>query len=151
MEQLIEAFGIDARLILIQVVNFGLLMAILTYFLYKPVLKILAQREEKIAQGVKDAEEAGKAKAEATEEKRVVIAAANKEAEAMTARAKDHAVVKADEILATAQAKAEQVARDAVLRSEEVKAQALKESEAEIAKLAVLAAERVLKDRVSAS
>ena len=69
----------------------------------------------------------------------------------MTARAKDHAVVKADEILATAQAKAEQVARDAALRSEEVKAQALKESEAEIAKLAVLAAEKVLKDRVPAS
>jgi F-type H+-transporting ATPase subunit b len=147
MEQLIHAFGIDARLILIQVVNFGLLMAVLTYFLYKPILKVLAERQEKIAQGVKDAEEAGKAKAEATEEKKIVIAAANKEAEAMTARAKEHAVVKADEILATAQAKAEQTAKDALLRSEEIKAAALKESEAEIAKLAVLAAEKVLKER----
>ncbi len=149
MEQLIEAFGIDARLILIQVVNFGLLMAVLTYFLYKPVLKVLAERQEKIAQGVKDAEEAGKAKAEATEEKKIVIAAANKEAEAMTARAKEHAVVKADEILAAAQAKAEQTTKDAALRSEEIKSAALKESEAEIAKLAVLAAEKVLQKRVS--
>jgi len=149
MEQLIHAFGIDARLILIQVVNFGLLMALLTYFLYKPVLKILAERQEKIAQGVKDAEEAGKAKAEATEEKKIVIAAANKEAEAMTARAKEHAVVKADEILAAAQVKAEQVAKDATLRAEETKATALKESEAEIAKLAILAAEKVLKQKTS--
>ncbi len=149
MEQLIHAFGIDARLILIQVVNFGLLMAALTYFLYKPVLKVLAERQEKIAQGVKDAEEAGKAKAEATEEKKTVIAAANKEAEAMTARAKEHAVVKADEIVAAAHAKAEQATKDAALRSEEIKAAALKESEAEIAKLAVLAAEKVLKERTS--
>ena len=149
MEQLIHAFGIDARLILIQVVNFGLLMAILTYFLYKPVLKVLAERQEKIAQGVKDAEEAGKAKAEATEEKKLVIATANKEAEAMTSRAKEHAVVKADEIVAAAQVKAGQVAKDASLRAEEMKAAALKESEAEIAKLAILAAEKVLKERTS--
>jgi F0F1-type ATP synthase membrane subunit b/b' len=78
-----------------------------------------------------------------------VIAAANKEAEAMTSRAKEHAVLKADEILAAAQIKAEQVAKDAALRAEETKATSLKESEAEIAKLAVLAAEKVLKERVS--
>lgn len=149
MEQLIHAFGIDARLILIQVVNFGLLMAVLTYFLYKPVLKVLAERQEKIAQGMKDAEEAGQAKAEATEEKKIVIAAANKEAEAMTSRAKKHAVVKADEILAAAQVKAEQIAKDAALRAQEMKATSLKESEAEIAKLAILAAEKVLKERTS--
>jgi F-type H+-transporting ATPase subunit b len=149
MEQLIEAFGIDLRLIIIQVFNFGILMAALTYFLYKPVLKMLNEREEKIAQGMKDAQEAGAAKAEATEEKKAVIAAANKEAEAMTARAKDHAVVKADEIVADAQKKAEQVVKDASLRGEELKTAALKASEAEIAKLAVLAAEKVLKERAS--
>jgi F-type H+-transporting ATPase subunit b len=149
MEQLIHAFGIDARLITIQVVNFGILMALLSYFLYKPVLKVLAERQEKIAQGVKDAEEAGQAKAEATEEKKLVIAAANKEAEAMTARAKEHAVVKADEILAAAQMKSEQVEKDAALRAGEMKATALKESEAEIAKLAILAAEKVLKGQAS--
>lgn len=149
MEQLIHAFGIDARLILLQVINFGLLMAVLSYLLYKPVLKVLAERQEKIAQGVKDAEEAGKALASATDEKKGIIAAANKEAEAMAVRAKEHAVVKGDELVAQAQAKAEQIAKDATLRSEEMKAAALKESEAEIAKLAVLAAEKVLKERTS--
>lgn len=149
MEQLIHAFGIDARLILLQVINFGLLMAVLSYLLYKPVLKVLAERQEKIAQGVKDAEEAAKAKADATEEKKGIIAQANKEAEAMATRAKEHAVAKGDELVAQAQAKAEQIAKDATLRSEEMKATALKESEAEIAKLAILAAEKVLKERTS--
>ena len=149
MEQLIHAFGIDARLILLQVINFGLLMAVLSYLLYKPVLKVLAERQEKIAQGVKDAEEAAKAKADATEERKGIIAQANKEAEAMATRAKEHAVAKGDELVAQAQAKAEQIAKDATLRSEEMKATALKESEAEIAKLAILAAEKVLKERTS--
>ncbi len=149
MEQLIEAFGIDVRLIIIQVINFGILMAILTYFLYKPVLKMLKDREDTIAKGIADAEAAGKAKAEATEEKNTIIATANKEAEAMTARAKEHASVRGDEIVADAQKKAEQVVKDAALRGEELKSAALKESEAEIAKMAILAAEKVLKERAS--
>lgn len=149
MEQLIYAFGIDARLILIQVVNFGLLMAALTYFLYKPVLNVLKERQEKIARGIADAEAANKARLEATEEKKGIIAAANTEAESMTLRAKEHAVVKADAIVADAQKKAEQVVKDATLRGEEMKSSALRESEAEIAKLAILAAEKVLKERTS--
>ncbi|MEN9920381.1 MAG: F0F1-type synthase subunit b, F-type H+-transporting ATPase subunit b [Candidatus Parcubacteria bacterium] len=149
MEQLIHAFGIDARLILIQVVNFGLLMVVLSYLLYKPVLKMLNERQEKIAQGMKDAEEAGKARLEATEKKKGIIASANKEAEAMSARAKEHADKKADDILTEAQKKAEQVVKDAAMRGEEMKVQARKESEAEIAKLAILAAEKVLKEKAS--
>jgi F-type H+-transporting ATPase subunit b len=149
MEQLIHAFGIDARLIMIQVVNFGLLMAALTYFLYKPVLNVLKERQEKIAKGIEDAEEAGKARLVATEEKRGIISAANQEAEAMTLRAKEHAVEKADAIMAEAQKKAEQVVKDATLRGDEMKATAIRESEAEIAKIAILAAEKVLKERTS--
>lgn len=149
MEQLIHAFGIDARLILIQVVNFGLLMAALTYLLYKPVLKLLAEREEKIAKGIADAKAAEAARASAEEEKKGIIATANKDAEAMTVRATEHAAQKADQIVADAHKKADQVIKDAGERGNEMKAQALKESEAEIAKLAVLAAEKILKERTS--
>ena len=149
MEQLIHAFGIDARLILIQVVNFGLLMVVLTYLLYKPVLNLLKEREEKIAKEISDAKAAEAALATAEEEKKGIIAAANTEAEAMAARATEHASHKADQIVSDAHKKAEQVIKDAGDRGSELKAQALKESEAEIAKLAVLAAEKILKERTS--
>lgn len=149
MEQLIEAFGIDIRLIIIQVFNFGLLMAVLTYFLYKPILKLLAEREATIKKGVEDAAAAESARTQAAEEKKGIIAAANKEAEAMAARAKEHAGVKGDEIVADARKKAESVVKDATLRGEELISQARKESEAEIARLAILAAEKVLKERTT--
>lgn len=149
MEQLIQAFGIDAKLIIVQVFNFGILMVALTYFLYKPVLNMLASREEKIAQGIKDAENAARAKASADEEKKAILATANKDAEAVAANAKQYADEKATSIVADAQAKAEGIVKDAEGKSEEIKAQAHKESEAEIAKVAVLAAEKVLKEQTS--
>jgi F-type H+-transporting ATPase subunit b len=145
MEQLIQAFGIDAKLIIIQLLNFGILAGLLTYFLYKPLLNILKQREEKIAQGMKDAEGAAKAKASADEEKRGILSIAHKDAEAVGAKAKSYADEKAAVIASKAQIKAEGIIKNAEAKSEEMKEQARKDSEAEIAKLAILAAEKVLK------
>ena len=147
MEQLLEAFGIDARLIIIQIINFLALAGLLSYFLYKPVLKILNEREEKIKQGIKDAEEAAQAKASALEEKQGILTEAQKEAEALDARAKAFAKEKEEEIIAHAQEKAASVIKDAETKSALLQAQALKESEAEITKLAILAAEKVLKEK----
>lgn len=144
MDQLIEAFGIDVKLIVVQIINFIILVALLSYFLYKPLLKVLADREEKIAQGVKDAEAAAAAKAAADSEKQVIVSAAHKEAEAVAARAKTHADEKAATIAATADEKAAAIVAAAETKAAELKVQAHKESEAEIAKLAVLAAEKIL-------
>lgn len=147
MEQLLTAFGIDAKLIVIQIINFVVLAGALSYFLYKPVLGMLEAREEKIAQGVKDAEDAAGAKASAEEEKKEILAAANKDAEVVAQNAKTYADEKADAIVAEANSKAESIVKDAEGKGEEIKAKAHKDSEAEIAKLAVLAAEKVLTEK----
>ena len=125
MEDIIQKFGIDGKLIVIQIINFTVLVGLLSYFLYKPLLKVLADREEKIAAGIADAEEAGKA------------------------RATTHASEKASEITMSAEEKANAILRQAEARGEDIKSQAHKDSEAEIAKLAVLAAEKVLAQKTS--
>ncbi len=147
MDEIINAFGIDVRLIIIQIVNFTILMAALGYFLYRPILKLLKEREDKIAQGIQDAELAAGAKAQADSEKQVVLSAAHGEASAIAARAKTAAEAKTAEILSAAQAKAIQVVKEAQMKSEQLKKQALSESEKSIAELAILAAEKLLKDR----
>lgn len=149
MEQLIQAFGIDAKLIVIQLINFGILAGLLTYFLYTPLLTMIKKREEKIAQGMKDAEAAAAAKATADDEKKVILGQAHKDAEVVGANAKVYADQKAETIVADAHTKAEAVVRSAEAKSEEIKVQARKDSEAEIAKLAVLAAEKVLREKTS--
>ncbi len=145
MEEIISAFGIDQRLIIIQIVNFTILMVALGYFLYKPILKLLREREEKIAQGLRDAELAATAKAEADADKQAVLKAAHTEATAIHDRAKTAAEVTAADIVSGAQTKAAAVVKDAEAKSEQMKAEALRESEKEVAKLAILATEKLLR------
>jgi F-type H+-transporting ATPase subunit b len=147
MEDIIHAFGIDARLIIIQIVNFGLLMAALGYFLYKPVLNLLRLREEKISQGLKDAEAAAQAKVEADSERQAILVLAHGDAESISARAKESAAKQADGILGEAHTKAAAVLVEAQAQRELIKEQARKESEREIAEVAVLLAEKTMRSR----
>ncbi len=147
MDQIISAFGIDAKLIIIQLINFGILMVALGYFLYKPILRILDERAAKIAQGLKDAEAAAQAKAEADAEKQTILTKAHHEAGEVAKRAKVAAEATATDIVSGAQDKAAAVLVDAEAKREQIKVQALKESEKEIATLAVLAAEKVLREQ----
>ena len=147
MEEIIKAFGIDGHLILIQIINFGILMGALVYFLYNPILNLLATREEKIVQGIKDAEAAAVAKASADAEKKVILSDAHTEATAVNARAKTAADTTASDILAKAQTDAAAVIADAAVKAEQLKVQAERDSAAEIAKTAILAAEKILSQK----
>ena len=147
MDQLIHAFGIDVKLIVVQIINFILLAGLLTYFLYKPVLKVLADREEKIAKGIRDAEAAAETLEGAEAEKQTILTAAHQEAEQVGVRAKAHADEQAAGVAAVAEEKAAGIVKAAEEKAENIKLTAKQESEAEIAKLAVLAAEKVLKQQ----
>lgn len=57
MNEFLDKFGIDWRLLLSQTVNFALILIILRIFVYKPLLSILKERREKIEKGLAQAEE----------------------------------------------------------------------------------------------
>jgi len=59
MNEFLSQFGIDWKLFLSQLVNFTLILIILTAFVYKPVLKIIKERNAKIKEGLDKAKEAG--------------------------------------------------------------------------------------------
>ncbi|KND47323.1 MAG: ATP synthase F0, B subunit [Parcubacteria bacterium C7867-004] len=145
MEQLFDAFGIDGKLLIAQLINFGVLFVALTWLLYKPVMKTLDERREKIAKGVEDAELATAKLEGADEEVSRRVQGAETEAEGIVASARDAANTEKARIMKEADARAAQIAVDADLRAKEAAAQALKESEKEVARLAVLAAEKVLR------
>ncbi len=149
MGDLFSAFGVNWKLLITQVINFGLLLVLLRYFLYKPVLKIIDERKEKIAKGVQDAEEAGKKLALAEVEKESLIKDANVKAEEIVAEAKTYATEKGNALVHEAEAKSEAILSDAEARAEEAKHRALKESEAEVAKLAILGAEKILREKLN--
>ncbi|MDO8514849.1 MAG: F0F1 ATP synthase subunit B [bacterium] len=147
MGELFATFGVDWKLLVIQAVNFGLLLSVLTYFLYKPILKIIDERREKIAEGVRTAEAASRRLAEAKEEGEGIVGTAAREAEGLVASARSRADEKGSEIMKVAEARAAATIKEAAERAEEAKRQALKESEHEIARAAMLVAEKILREK----
>lgn len=147
MQDLLQAFGIDWRLLIIQIINFAILVGALWYLLYKPVLKMLKEREDMVAKGVKDAEDAQKAKEEIENTKGSMLKQAEHTAQEVVAHAKEQGVAERTKIVSDAEAHADKVKKDAELRAQESKARAQKEAEKDIARLSVLAAEKVLQKK----
>ena len=56
--ELLFQLGINWKLLLSQMFNFAVLFLVLTFFVYKPVIKIIKTRTEKIEEGLQKAEEA---------------------------------------------------------------------------------------------
>ena len=147
MSALFAAFGINWHLLVIQAINFGLLLSLLTYFLYRPILKVIDDRREKIAEGVRTSEAAAKRLADAAVEGESLVGSAAREAEALAAASRTRADEKGSEIVKAAEARADALMKDAALRGEETKRQLLQESEREVAKVAMLAAEKILRQK----
>jgi F-type H+-transporting ATPase subunit b len=148
MEHIIHAFGIDWRLIVIQIVNFTILLFALWYFLYTPILKILSDREQKIKEGIQNAEKAQESLNNAETERQRVLAKARTDADNIVNQAQIHADAKRDEIINEAEAHAAHMIDAAILQSEELKRKARRASEAEIAGAAVLAAEQIISEKL---
>lgn len=148
MGDLIHAFGIDWKLIVAQSVNFLVVIAILSYFVYGPVMRLLKERSEKIAQGLVDAAAARTERESAAGERTTLLTEAQHEAEKIVARAQDEGKNERTVLVKSAQDRAAQIVKDGELAAEEEKRRALKESEADIARAAVLAAEKILKQNV---
>lgn len=144
MSELFAVFGINWKLLLIQAFNFSILLILLWRFLYRPVLKMIDERRAKIAEGVKTAEEAERKLASSETEGQEIRRQATREAEQMVAAARTRAEEKKAEMMKEAETKAEALLSDATARAQESQRQALKESEREIARAAMLAAEKIL-------
>lgn len=145
MSQVLSVFGIDWRLLLINAINFGLVLLALWYFLYGPMMRMLEARREKVAQGVRDAETARHRLAEIEETRAGKLAAAGKDADALLAAARAAGAHKERELVQKGEAAAALLVRDAAAQAAEMKARSIEESKQEVAKLIVLGMEKIKK------
>ncbi|MSU74443.1 hypothetical protein EXS57_01545 [Candidatus Kaiserbacteria bacterium] len=148
MQELFSAFGINWKLLIAQAINFSIVLVALRYFLYKPVLAMLEKRQAVVAKGVTDAREAETllASADGEAQKRVYTAEAS--AESIVATARELANTEKARLLKEAEERSVVIAKDAEARAREVAARSARESEAEVARLAILAAEKVLRTKI---
>lgn len=144
MGQLFAAFGIDWRLLVINLINFGLLLAVLRYFLYGPLTRMLEDRRIKVQQGVEDAEEAARVRQQIEDERARIMAKTMQEVDEMLAKARASAAARERELVDEAGKRAAFIIEQAESQAREEKAKAVAESRNEIAQLIVLGIERAL-------
>lgn len=72
--------GINPWLLIAQIVNFAILLAVLYIFLYKPILKLFKDRSTKIDEGLKNAEKLKADAAESEQRQKVALEEARREA-----------------------------------------------------------------------
>lgn len=112
--EILDQFGIKPILLLAQIVNFIILLLILKKFLYKPLLKILEERKEKIAESIKNAEAIEKRLEEIEASRDKKMEAAAKEYKKIV----DEAMTSANQIIAESHEKALEQTKKMIAKSE---------------------------------
>jgi len=68
MDSIISTFHIDWKIIIAQMINFGVVFVVLYIFALKPLSKLMTERGEKIETGISDAKKSSKLLQKAAEE-----------------------------------------------------------------------------------
>jgi len=113
MSELIEKLGINWKLFLAQVVNFLIIVAVLRLTVYKPLLKMLRERRERIDKGLRDAEAATKRLGEVEIVGKARLAEVERDAVQVIARAETTAKDREAEILVIAKGKEAEILKGA--------------------------------------
>lgn len=104
-----ETFGWNMPMFLSQVLSFIIVLVLLRAFAYKPILRVLQQRRDQIAQAQLNAEKIKQQLAEAEQRHADILAQANGEAQKMIDEARASASVVAERRQQEAIAAAEQI------------------------------------------
>lgn len=128
--ELLSKLGVDWKLLIAQMVNFGILLTVLTYFVYKPLLNLLDARRERVAKAMKEAKRIEgqskelevfrteqlrkidaecavfleRTKRQAEEAKVEMMAAAKRETEHMLAKGREQLMIEQSQVMAETQA-----------------------------------------------
>ena len=145
MVELLHALGIQWYVLLAQVVNFAILIFVLSRYAYRPILRIIDQRRQVIADSIAKAKEIDQSK-EALDAERVrVLRKADEEAGALLGRAKEEAEHMRTDIEKAAKAQADLIVQKGMKQLEHERISIVREIQEKLATAVVSAAEKILR------
>lgn len=136
--------------ILFQLLVFLVLLALLKKFAWSPLMGIMKQREEHIANEINSAESSRLEAKKLVEEQRNMLKEARVEAQGLIEGAKKQGDVQREEIIATARSEAERIKEAAKLEIEQQKEKAVAAIREQVASLSVLIASKVIEKELNA-
>ncbi|MBI5692865.1 MAG: F0F1 ATP synthase subunit B [Verrucomicrobia bacterium] len=144
-----EKFGLETKYIIMQVISFLIVLGVLYKFGIKPVTATMEERNRKIAEGIKHAEEMQAKLAAAQQESAAIVKKANTEATRIVEDARKMAKDYLDKQTQEATAKASDLLVKAQQAIELEHKKMLADARTEIARLVVTTTERVLAKKLT--
>ncbi len=141
---MVEALGIELKEIIFAIVNFLILVGVLAKFLYNPFLEMLEKRKQAIKESFDHAAETNRLADEKMDDYNTRISNVEREGREIIKNAKLKAESQASDIIDEANAKAAQIKVNAENEAERQMAKALSNAKAQVAAMALLAAEKIL-------
>jgi F-type H+-transporting ATPase subunit b len=146
-----ERLGINWGLLVAQIFNVAVLVWLLNQFLFKPILKMLNERTQRIQDSLREADQAKQQLVSARSGYEAEIAKARQEAAGTVAQAQERAKAQEAEIIAQARRDADRIREDARVQAMQERDQMLREAKNQIAELVTLTASRVLDAELKAA
>lgn len=117
MIEVLKTFGVDGKLLVAQLVNFLIVLIILRWAVYKPLLSAMRKRRERIEYGLKGADEAEKQLAGIELSRQQKMKEADAQAMALMQETEKGGKKRFDEIVHGAQEKADYMLKEAAALS----------------------------------
>ena len=130
--------------LLAEILAFLIMLGILAKYAYPPIIRLAEERQRKIEDGVRAAEEAERLKQRVAEEREQILAEVRQEAREIIVRAHREATVDADALRNTARKEAAAILDKARADIDAERDRAIQELRAQVGNLVVEAAGRVL-------
>src|SRR3989338_6119701 len=113
MNELLHSLGIEWPILIAQIINFAILLAILGKFVYKPVMKMLDDRREGTLRAIEREEFSAKKLLEAEADKENILVAARLESEKILETARQDGEELKKKLLASAKEEAGKIHAEA--------------------------------------
>jgi len=123
MQELITTFHIDWKLMIAQIVNFGLVFAALYFIAAKPLSKLVKDRTKEITDGLENAEKAKGELANASQKREEIVREAKNEAKGILISSQGDG----KKIISEAKSKAE-LEKEAIIRQAKIDAEKEKQA-----------------------
>ncbi len=141
---MLDKLGIDVPSLVAFLINFFILLGLLTLVLYKPVIRMLDQRSAKIKESLEQAERMKQESVRAEEAVKAEMEAGRREGQALINQAAQTAEKLKEEARAEARQKAEALIAKARIEIDREREESVNQLRQEFADLAILAAEKVI-------
>ena len=141
-----EGLGINLPLLVAFIVNFIILLVLLSLFLYKPVLKMLDERQAKIRESMAQAEQIEKQVAHTQEDIKIQLESARKDGQNVITQAEQIGERLKNEAKGEARKEAETLIAKANIEIQQQRDKDLEELRKQFADIAILAAEKVINE-----